>query len=359
LDAAPLPLSNTGNSGMHPENGLTFPTTQPVLTIAIPTFNRNKQLNVMLEVLLPQLTPECRLLVVDNASTIPVETSSKDILAKYVDRDVQLIRNRFNIGGNANIMRCFEYSETEYLWLLGDDDKLFPSSISSILKSIKEHPQAVFINFKSDLVQDRNSGWTTKGTLEFLATVDSFANLLFMSAGVYALHRVQTFIRFGYHYAYSCAPHLAMLLSALGPKDECYFNEVQIVLNTPPEGSDSWPVLQQALGVMTLLELNLTWQEKKILGKVIANGRIPYKNILPQLASAATKSNEKAVSLHLFRQIRWRSWEFDSYFERLFFWFYNILLIWPDLVLWLRNLLLRARSKSTVTSLQPQSTERL
>ena len=51
------------------------------LTIAIPTFDRNEILRANLAKLIPQLTPACELVILDNCSTEPVENTLKDIFS--------------------------------------------------------------------------------------------------------------------------------------------------------------------------------------------------------------------------------------------------------------------------------------
>ena len=54
------------------------------LTIAIPTYNRNDIFRANLEKLLPQVTNECRVIIFDNCSDIPIENTVKDLLSKYL-----------------------------------------------------------------------------------------------------------------------------------------------------------------------------------------------------------------------------------------------------------------------------------
>jgi abequosyltransferase len=82
------------------------------LTIAIPTYNRSEQIKATISLLLPQLTPECFLLIIDNHSDVPVSESLAALLATLPQSQYSIVRNRVNIGGNANIVRCFELCDT-------------------------------------------------------------------------------------------------------------------------------------------------------------------------------------------------------------------------------------------------------
>lgn len=113
-----------------------------ILTIAIPTWNRPASLRETVSGLLRQLTNKCRLVIVDNFSTTPAEDVLKDLLAQYPETDFFIHRNRFNIGGACNQMRCFELCDTELLWILGDDDIPCPQAINNIFKEIDKHPES-------------------------------------------------------------------------------------------------------------------------------------------------------------------------------------------------------------------------
>ena len=102
------------------------------LTITIPTYNRSEALSKTVRQLLPQLTQECNLLIVDNASETPAIAVLGELLLAWPDVNIQIHRNRYNVGMCGNFMRCFELCDTEWLWILGDDDIPCPDAIKKI-----------------------------------------------------------------------------------------------------------------------------------------------------------------------------------------------------------------------------------
>ena len=62
-----------------------------MLTVAIPTFNRNHLLLACVERLLPQLG-ECELLIIDNCSDTPVETTLGPWLERLGTAKVRIVR---------------------------------------------------------------------------------------------------------------------------------------------------------------------------------------------------------------------------------------------------------------------------
>lgn len=106
---------------------------RPLLTIAIPTYNRASRLAGLLECLRPQLLAEHRveLIVSDNAST----DDTPQVIASAVDRGLRVhhVRNPSNIGADRNFLQCFQLATGKYFWLLGDDDYVLPGGIDRVL----------------------------------------------------------------------------------------------------------------------------------------------------------------------------------------------------------------------------------
>lgn len=109
---------------------------QPLLTIAVPTFNRSGSLELLLRNLAPQLVDEPRveLIVSDNCST--------DDTPAVVDRFMReglrcrYVRNQENIGADGNFLQCYHLAGGTYFWLFSDDDVILPGSLRVILRMI-------------------------------------------------------------------------------------------------------------------------------------------------------------------------------------------------------------------------------
>lgn len=107
---------------------------KPLLTIAVPTYNRAWCLRELLPLLVDQLTDEPRieLLISDNASSddtpsVVGEAAAQGLRARY-------IRNDQNVGPDANFLQCFEQARGKYVWLFSDDDLIVPGGLAKILK---------------------------------------------------------------------------------------------------------------------------------------------------------------------------------------------------------------------------------
>jgi abequosyltransferase len=106
---------------------------RPLLTIAVPTFNRSRFLSEFLTILKPQIieTHSVELIISDNASTDDTQ-AMLDELAKS-GLTFRYIRNRSNLGADGNILQCFEKAEGKYVWIFGDDDIILPGALRKII----------------------------------------------------------------------------------------------------------------------------------------------------------------------------------------------------------------------------------
>src|SRR6202035_840737 len=106
---------------------------KPLLTIAIPTYNRAWCLRELLPIIADELKnqPRVELIISDNAS--PDETPSviQDFMAP--GPRVRSIRHPQNIGPDANFLQCFEQARGKYVWIFSDDDLIVPGGIAKLL----------------------------------------------------------------------------------------------------------------------------------------------------------------------------------------------------------------------------------
>lgn len=113
---------------------------KPLLSICIPTYNRVLCLQQCLESITeqfknPLILKNVEVVISDNASTDDTE----NLVKKYQEKFPNILyhKNIENIGIDRNILTVTEKANGNYVWLLGDDDALFPDAIAHILKKIK------------------------------------------------------------------------------------------------------------------------------------------------------------------------------------------------------------------------------
>src|SRR5258708_2519963 len=159
-----------------------------LLTIAIPTFNRPEQLRRLVSQCLRQLDERVTLLILDNASERDPREELADLFAE-AGASVRVIRHAVNVGSSANVLRCFEYATTPWVWVIGDDDQLEDRAVTMVLDAIATFPDALNLNFATTLLGYvgilRRQPTECRGLEDLVNRLDSFPNLLFLPPNVY------------------------------------------------------------------------------------------------------------------------------------------------------------------------------
>jgi hypothetical protein len=106
------------------------------LTVYVPTFER-PELAVLLGSLVPQLTPDVRVVVSDNSPSGFAEPICEGLLVEYS-------RRGYNIGGDPNVLRALT-EPGEYVWIVGDDDVLLPGAVAAVLEAIQYQPDRIVL----------------------------------------------------------------------------------------------------------------------------------------------------------------------------------------------------------------------
>src|SRR5262249_38319185 len=159
----------------------------------------------------PQLTPECRLLVIDNCSPVPAAEVLAPIVQQYPGVAVRVARHPVNVGGNSNILRCIELCETEWVWTLSDDEAVRPDAVALVLRTPREFPDGVYFNFPTGQ-PERAETRTATGCREFVRIIDVPRHLLLMSNNVYNARVCRGWLKVAQNYTFSNFQHLALAL---------------------------------------------------------------------------------------------------------------------------------------------------
>jgi len=178
-----------------------------MLTIAIPTYNRAKYLNLCLVRISEEIDSlskaECSLIqvcVVDNASTDDTPIVVSHHQEKFGNK-LDVIRNDCNMGMDFNFTRCYEQAKTPYVWLLGDDDIITPGGLKKVLEVlVGSEIDILYVNnyWFQDSYKDKPKKNERHGTLKFRSSLDfarytnvmlTFLSGLIVRSGVGMGHR--------------------------------------------------------------------------------------------------------------------------------------------------------------------------
>ena len=306
------------------------------LTVAIPTYNRPDKLTDTVVRLLPQLTTEVKLLVLDNCS----ETIIKDYLGTELGNEVlnkvEVVRHRVNIGADANFQRCFELCTTPYIWLLGDDDRIAPDAIKLIIHEINKfkHLDLIGINFNSSLCMgDRTKSVTINNKKELIEKLDHFWNWVFISTTIYKTDEYLKNLRFTSVGAYSMVSQLYPAMISI-----CNSNKVFVLSNTYIVDNQNgikpaWSRLQLNLALTSILELPVKFKSNEHLdfGRKLSAEFIPLGAVFVALLKSINWDVDLIDKYHIyiFKQLYTRTYQFrDNRFVESIKYRFGLLLLY-------------------------------
>lgn len=128
----------------------------PIVTIAIPTYNRPL---LLLESLLSALSQDTdipyEIIVVDNNPNPVMAKTVDETIANLKSTKVSLYRNEVNIGMFGNWNRCLQLARGEWVTILSDDDLLSKNFISENMLLIHKNPEIRLIGCISAILDER------------------------------------------------------------------------------------------------------------------------------------------------------------------------------------------------------------
>lgn len=240
------------------------------LTVAIPVYKRPELLNKSLEALVCQ----CK------KYSVPIDIyddSCSDIndwvYAKYI-KDFDLLKityNQLNIGIDNNINQCVNKADTNYVWLIGEDDVIVENAISNILKVITNYsPKYIFTNYQyisNDYKQKLNIAVNLQNTSSMVAK--TFFEKYGWAIGFLGSNIINTnyWDRDNNKYLGTYFNHVGKIFSKLNINDEIYIIENPSIYNRA-ENLESFSWLNECFevtyGFKDMLEiLSIECQEWK------------------------------------------------------------------------------------------------
>lgn len=126
--------------------------TRPLLTIAIPTYNRARELDRQLEWAVNAIDgrwDDIELIVSDNAS--PDETPH--VCQNWRQRSgnrIGVFRQPSNLGLVRNALFCIEQARGAYTWLVSDDDRIAPHTLNHVLERLAGEHRLSFLHLNGN-----------------------------------------------------------------------------------------------------------------------------------------------------------------------------------------------------------------
>lgn len=317
------------------------------LTIAIPTYNRLFFLKENIDSILRQLNQYCKLLIIDNCSEYDIKKELGAILHEYKNVDIEIIVNHVNIGGNANILRCFEVCKTNWLYIIGDDDFLLDNSINTILNDIKQYNDYCYFNYK----WNPELKWSDKRPLStctfesFINNVEGISQILFISSNVYNLQYFRPLVHLGHHFNLSNASHLAMLLIKIDSDStlKVLLSDHIIVNNGFDKMGAEFKFNNSDLfvNIRLLLDLPMSEISKKILYLKLSKSFTLFNLLNSLLVDYENNKNKAQLKINYKKAVSYSYIYEDSFLKKVQLFFFENAIKYPRLLNRFRKFLKR------------------
>lgn len=111
-------------------NAMGAVSTSPLVSVVIPTYNRERLLPRAISSVLAQTIPDFELLIVDDGS----EDNTAQVVAGYSDKRIRYLRHPINQGQNAALNSGVGAATGTYVAFLDSDDEWLPDYLEQILR---------------------------------------------------------------------------------------------------------------------------------------------------------------------------------------------------------------------------------
>lgn len=117
-----------------------------LISIAIPTFNRAKELEANLKILCSEISDfevnNVEIIVSDNCS----EDNTNEVCKNYINKPYfSYYKQSSNIGGDKNFLWLYQNASGRYILLLSDDDRLLTGQLKHICETISRMQPDVIV----------------------------------------------------------------------------------------------------------------------------------------------------------------------------------------------------------------------
>ena len=152
------------------------------ISICIPTYNRARYLETLLDILINLPKQNYELIVVDNKST----DNTFELLKNKKYQNVKFFQNPKNLGMVNNWNRCIELASGDYIIIVHDDDIVTPNLFIEYRKILKKYPDVDLIFSYAGII-DENA--QTQGYYKSLK-----GDILFCKSSLFKLLLRENFI---------------------------------------------------------------------------------------------------------------------------------------------------------------------
>ena len=126
--------------------------TSPLISVCIPTYNGHPYVETLITELLRSSRSDFEIVVSDDCSTD--ETWSLVARVSQTDSRLRCFRNESNLGMDRNFAACVAHARGRFVWLTGQDDRLFHEGLDAVVAMILERPEIDFLHLNYTRVEE-------------------------------------------------------------------------------------------------------------------------------------------------------------------------------------------------------------
>lgn len=218
---------------------------KPLLTIAIPTYERAAALRRRFEELAEVVTPAVEVVVIDNGSTDETAAVGQAAAARYPW--LRFESNVVNLGNDANGLRLFERARGEWTWGLGDDEPVAWRHLPALLALLETET--------ADIIRLPGPGVTLPagirksfdGLEDLITGFFSIGNLQEGSGGLLRTAKARPHLRAAYRFAGRLHSATPIMFGMAATGSRLVIHELPL-LEERIQKKPRWPVLEAHLG---------------------------------------------------------------------------------------------------------------
>ena len=208
------------------------------LSIVLITYNRSELLDKTLRQLAQSPFSDCEVWILNNAST----DATLDVCAKWRPSfaNMQVVTHNFNIGGNANVLRAYEYGTQLYKWILCDDDELHFEHLDDLVNALEAaHYDIIRVSSVGVAPGEAGAGCSL-GDLLHNQKGAAFWSFGFIPGIIFRSAPVEPHVKYGYTYIHTAYTQLFTLFRSFTLEAKVYTTAKPLVVRGPaPTGIGS------------------------------------------------------------------------------------------------------------------------
>lgn len=309
-----------------------------MLTISIPTWNRERLIKDLLEDLIRQinkhgLTDLVQILVSNNAS----DDNTHEIVEK-LRKESSLItynKNSTNIGGKSNVLKSMEMAETEYVLFIGDDDLLNVENLKPVVELLKsESAFGVYIDSSKSKFryQEKLKSIDLEELMKhFYWYIGNAGNFIVKTSYI-----KDNLSKYGYDFFNECWPQTQLMILGLqNSNDRCCVGEWGLRAESVHNQVMIYTSFYLWRTCYYDLFLSIHDLKNEVSPKVFNAARVYLKGSLPQqllnILQCGIFLDEPEIKQKTVRHI-FKNMYLFSFYEKLFFWTIIVALSLPAFI---------------------------